>query len=285
VQYAYTTQLARWIYEAIASYVEHFNFCDTSLGVEVEQSIARLLMSPQTPLDTLDGVHEYDEMLFIQSLVDPSQTCPTTSEMELGSLWESVAKNGDAISGIETAGAASIEQLLAQFGAWVFAPCLSMIRPAACANAAVRGLIPAPSTAPLPLAALSISFLSVPPPATQPCTSFCPVPPDVVVILNYPSGVALATGPTGAMITDTLTLKSPLPQKLYVAAGTAGAPNLSIQLTAEYSSTQMQPMPHVRSGGCGCALGSPSRNGAWLFVVLLSLGLCRAGCRGGRARP
>lgn len=118
MQYAYTSRLAPWIYEASATFVE---VRDYDLADERAAHLRHLLDAPGVPLDTVDGAHEYDELAFVAFLMDgaPGQE----HDEALAALWAAMGDAGDAVAGIERVRDATMAEVLYDYAWWLRGRC------------------------------------------------------------------------------------------------------------------------------------------------------------------
>lgn len=259
IEYAYSSSLAPWIYEATAAWVEHADFTDAALQAETDAHFAALLDHPEVPLDMADGVHEYDEMVFVKFLVDRRG-----DPRVVRALWEAMAKRADAIAGLRDTTALSPTELLAEFGRWNLHACAAddghHYDPArAACRSADRAAPPGTGTVPATVAAalgpLAIAWWSVP---VDPCH------PARAVFAGAPHDLAASVDETAATVAGPLTLAGPGPSaELVVATGpTAPAPALSIAFSSADSPCSDGSTASPTPVGCSCTVGTSHRRGA-----------------------
>jgi hypothetical protein len=264
IQYAYTPGLEPWIYEATATWVEHSDFSDVSLAAEAEQHLAAFFDRPEAPLDRVDGVHEYDAMVFVQFLADQRG-----GDARVPALWEAMLRAGGAAAGLAADEGRPLELLMADFAR------------ANALSATARGVGAIPSSRPSPLPALAMTFLRFP---TDPGVR-------VTATLHGAHTLARAGDPAqplgdGAAIAFA---GDGSPMTLILASGAAANPDLVVEFTSD--SSEMPDLaaagdaPTMRgASGCGCRLSRPASGFSPLALILLAA-LLRARSRAGRARP
>ena len=265
IEYAYSPSLAPWIYEATAAYVEHADFTDPALQAETDAHFAALLDHPETPLDRADGVHEYDELVFVKFLIDRR---PDRDAAHLGALWEAMVREGDAIGGLTDAEGASPQALLAAFALFNLHACAaddgmhydpSIAGCHSSDRAAPPGVGVVPATVALPLAALAIAWRSIPLDACHPVRAAVTGGSDVLLVLDGADSPALP----GAFVLDGDGPSS----TLVAASGSAPDLDLAVALAAAASPCSQgggaaSAGPRGSGTGSGCAIGPSHRNAA-----------------------
>ncbi len=280
IQYAYTTQAEPWIYEATAAYVEHSDFANSQLQAETDAHYAALLDHPETPLDTTDGSHEYDEMAFVRFYLD------AFSEAALGSAWQTMADCGSFVCAFSAVG--ELRPVVYQFGWWLVEECPALDRystcergvkarpgePGGCRRAhavAVHGVGIVPSLPSFTLAPLSLTFLGVP-------TSGCQAVDASYVSFSAP--VSWGTDPCHGHVFDaeSARLEGPDPSTLVLFASDTQTANVNLGLAL---------VDVCESAPSGCSITGRRRDriAASFLVMVISALAFRALRRGGRARP
>ncbi|MSP61621.1 MAG: hypothetical protein EXR72_15065 [Myxococcales bacterium] len=282
VQYAYSPSLPRWIHEATSTYVELAGFGDPALQKETDAHFAALLDHPETPLDRVDGVHEYDAMVFVKFLRDQAR-----SDVRVRELWEQMGIRKDPIAAIEAVEDRTIAEVLAEFGRWNLHACgaddgahYDPAR-AACGSSerpAVRGVGAVPSRITVPLDRLAVAWLSIP-------IEGCAVEATFAGVTD----VAWAGGgsPSPLRSSDTIRLGGPGPMRLVLATGRGTAPDLAVALALAEGGCSDGGLRGMPGSGCGCALaGRPARRSlvaALLLGLVATLVAIRGGGGGGRS--
>ncbi len=289
IQYAYSASLPAWIEEATAAWVEHADFTDPSLQAETDAHFAALLAHPEIPLDTVDGTHEYDELVFVKFMVDRAR-----DPRVVRSLWEAMAARGDAMAGVAQAGGAPVAVLLVEFGEWNLHACAAddgaHYDPATAGcrsdvRASPPGVGVVPSIAPLPLAPYGIAWRSVP---VAGCgdvvANLAALSPDLAWAIDGAGPPVLAsTLPSLVAVGDG-------PRTFVLATDETAAPDLALELskTAPTCAPDAGAGPSPPSGGC--AIGGGPAAPWWLAVALALIVLSArawtvAAARGGPSPP
>ena len=247
IQYAYHIGLPRWIYEATATYVENVGFA--GMQGETDAHFAALLSHPEVPLDTVDGTHEYDEMVFID-------WARLGGLGDLARLWESMAAEGDDIDGIAKVMNRAMPLVYFDFAQWLRGVCDPSVTHAGlpCATGARGRLLASgatPSTTTVDLPPLGIAWVALPAPLDS-----CGIL--LSADLAGADGVAWAPGGAADFIaasgTGASTWEATGPSVLTLARGRGSTKQVDLSL-----SSRPQPCPCPESscrGGCGCELGA-----------------------------
>lgn len=251
IQYAYSTGLSRWVYEATAAYVENSDF--DGMQAETDAHYAAILSHPEEPLDTVDGSHEYDEMAFIRGVIEDFGVVRGIGEDRLAVLWTSMAAKRDAGKGIEDWGGRDLSVVLADYGLWLLGACeRGGLLPDTCRTSASLRIIglPLPSVTEIPLPPLAFAWVRIPndgggcPPATL---QFVGGDDLVFEQANYLfPRVVSGAGPIVADVAN----------DSVVARGRGMATTVTITASANLDDSCHAPLrPHGNSSGCQCATG------------------------------
>jgi hypothetical protein len=252
IQYAYSTVAEKWIYEASAAFVEHSDFVSTPLRAETESHYATLIAHPETPLDTFDGSHEYDELAFVDYAVGGGR-----GDVALAGLWDDLA-NGRTVLG--SAGGALA---MYGFGVWLW-DCRSYLF--SCQSREPSAGVAFSNTFSAQLRPRALLFVNADP-ALHAVTVSLRATTDLA-FGNGGQGLTTVSG--GGELSD--------PRMMLFATGDGDQPvELSLTLAPSV-------VGHLAEG---CAVGGApriQRLSAIPMLALIALGF-RARRRGGRARP
>lgn len=120
LQAAVTVQLAPWIYEATATWVQYGLFTDADIQLVRDLSWSIRLQSAARALDDTGGRFEYASMTWVQFLVDRAHA-PRTQVLE---LWKAMAREGDWEAGHRAfLSPETLEDVVTDFGVWNLFAC------------------------------------------------------------------------------------------------------------------------------------------------------------------
>jgi hypothetical protein len=254
IQYAYSTQAEKWIYEATAAYVEHADFTSVSLQNETDAHYAAILDHPEIPLDTFDGTHEYDEMVFLVWIDDRLE------DPGVAALWSKLAMGSDVL-GVFPDGPS---ETLFQFANWLVQACPSNWDARSQGNCTTRHpplvtrvILPGVAL-PLALAARSFTWLSIDSEnRSGACDGGSPL-----LDIDVDAGEGITAGYSSAF---------------YLVASDRSPHDVTVS-----ESTTCRTIGHA---DCACRLGARGESPTMGVLLAITVLLCRARRRACRARP